>query len=402
MNVGNNKLEILRKTLRWSKERSYKGYSKFDALNSNILYDLSLNSKFRRRLFSYTISRSPVNLRPFFNVRKKYNYKGLALFARTYFNLFKIYRNEQDLNEALKLIHIILKNSQKNSFTGHCWGYDHPWENGEFFAPSNYPNAIVTLSVCESILDAYEVTNNQIYLELVLDSLKFFFHDLTTIISDKEELCFSYVPNSDLKVINVNALTASLFSRIYNLTDDSKIKNHAIRLLNWVVRNKTKDCSWYYTVPSNKSRIRVDNYHTGFVLMGLLSYENYISDSRFSEVLDKGLRFYKNHLFMDNGQPKWMSDKVYPADIHGSSQGIITFSQLRKNKIIDANLSNKIYLWTIDNLYGEEGRFYYQKYGNLTKKYTLMRWCNAWMCYALSDNLINENIANSKIIKSGY
>ena len=386
-----NKLKILRQTLKWSKERNYKGYSKFDALNSNLLYDLSKNSKFLRRAFSYTFSRSPINLRPLFNVKKKYNCKGLALFARSYFNLFKLYKNQSDLDEALKLIYLILKYSQKQNFSGHCWGYDHPWENGVFFAPSNYPNAIVTLAVCEALLDGYEITNNVLFLDIVLDSIKFFMNDLTTIISNDDEFCISYVPNSDLMVINVNALTASLFSRIYNLTGDIKIKTDATRLLNWVVNSRTDEYSWYYTVPSNKSRIRVDNYHTGFVLISLLSYEKYISNSRFLEVLENGLLFYKNKLFLPDGQPKWMSDELYPADIHGSSQGVITFSQIRKNKLIDSSLSNKIYSWTTDNLYSKEERFYYQKYEKLIKKYTLMRWCNAWMCFAISDNLLNEN-----------
>ena len=71
-----NKLKILRQTLKWSKERNYKGYSKFDALNSNLLYDLSKNSKFLRRAFSYTFSRSPINLRPLFNVKKNTIAKG--------------------------------------------------------------------------------------------------------------------------------------------------------------------------------------------------------------------------------------------------------------------------------------------------------------------------------------
>ena len=40
--------------------------------------------------------------------------------------------------------------------------------------------------------------------------------------------------------------------------------------------------------------------------------------------------------------------------------------------------------WTLSNLYTGKGYFYYQQTPLFTKRFCLMRWCNAWMCRAIS------------------
>jgi hypothetical protein len=40
--------------------------------------------------------------------------------------------------------------------------------------------------------------------------------------------------------------------------------------------------------------------------------------------------------------------------------------------------------------YDLEGRFYYQQTRFYTKKFTFLRWCNAWMCRALASHLLHS------------
>ena len=41
-------------------------------------------------------------------------------------------------------------------------------------------------------------------------------------------------------------------------------------------------------------------------------------------------------------------------------------------------VAKRIAGWMMSNMWEPEGRFYYQKGKFLSKKYTLMRWCQSW------------------------
>jgi hypothetical protein len=84
---------------------------------------------------------------------------------------------------------------------------------------------------------------------------------------------------------------------------------------------------------------------------------------------------------------------VYPHDIHGSAQGIITFSRAARFGNEYRALASRIAQWTVENLYDRrKGYFYYQANRLWKKKFTLMRWCNAWMVWALA-SLLQSDIA---------
>jgi hypothetical protein len=105
------------------------------------------------------------------------------------------------------------------------------------------------------------------------------------------------------------------------------------------------------------------------------------NDNSCQDAYFQGLEFYANSLFDINGAPKWMSDKNFPHDIHGAAQGVITFS---KHLDMYPGLSEKIALWALNNMYNNCGRFYYQQTPIYKKRFTLLRWCNAWMSLALA------------------
>ncbi|MHC5156083.1 MAG: hypothetical protein ACYSO3_08195 [Planctomycetota bacterium] len=73
-------------------------------------------------------------------------------------------------------------------------------------------------------------------------------------------------------------------------------------------------------------------------------------------------------------------------DIHGAAQGVITFSKAAAKQPQLRHEAQKILDWTLANLYdATQSRFYYQKTKCWTKRFTLMRWSQAWMCYAISE-----------------
>jgi hypothetical protein len=128
-----------------------------------------------------------------------------------------------------------------------------------------------------------------------------------------------------------------------------------------------------------------DNYHTGYILDAILDFSQNSGDDSFMPNYHHGLEYYRDYLFLADGTPKWMNNKVNPIDVHGSAQGILTFLKATPLKPEYYNIAERIAVWAIDNMQNtRSGFFYYQKYFFFKKPFTIMHWSNGWMARALS------------------
>jgi len=374
--------DVLDDVYAWSRQQDFRGYNKHDGLNSPILRPFLGWGKWPRLVAIQGVMRFPVNLRPLLGVPKTYNPKGLALFVQGLLDRYTAHDRPEYLKEAEELLELLLRLRSPGTWSGSCWGYHYPWRDAGFFAPTNTPNAVVTSFVCQAFLDAYKITGKSRYLETVGEAIKFFQGDLNVLKETQDELCLSYMPlPMTTRVMDVSILIGSIIAQYTQLSGDSSAMNMAQRLVNYVMQQQTDQYAWFYTDPPGDSHIRHDNYHTGFILDALWQYMQASKETDFEKQYWEGLEFYAQHLFNENGSPRWMSDKDYPHDIHGAAQGVITFSR-HLDKYPE--LAFKIAEWALSNLYSKEGRFYYQQTPLMTKKFTLLRWCNAWMSRALA------------------
>jgi len=375
--------QVLDKTLDWSRKTGYKGYNKHDGLNSPVLNLLLGWSKWPRLVAIQGIMRFPVNLRPLFFTPQTYNPKGLALFTMALLDQFRVSQDPSQLQEAETLLSLLKKLKSPGDWNGICWGYHYPWQDAGFFAPKNTPNAVVTSFVCEAFLEAFRVTKKQEYLDTVSSAINFFLKDLKILKDTPQELCLSYMPvKMSVRVMDVSILIGAVLAQHATLSHSNKFET-AERLVRYVVNCQTAYHAWWYTDPPSDSHISHDNYHTGFILDALDRYMKATGDTQWQDQYDAGLKFYAEHLFNDDGSPRWMHDKDYPHDIHGAAQGILTFS---RHLDTHQHLVKKITDWTLKRMY-EDGRFYYQETAFYRKKFTLLRWCNGWMSRAISFNL---------------
>lgn len=391
-------LKICESSLEWARQRDYRGYSKFDALNSPVLWAISCKSAFLRKAFVFALSRCPVNIRPLLGVRQKQNPKGLALFARAYLNLYELTQRTEYQQEALNLLELLLTISQKDNFSGHCWGYEHPWQNIAFFIPPYEPNSVVTCAAGQAFLRAYRISGKKEYLDVCHSIGRFLLSDLRQIDVGSGMRCSSYDLHSNWKVINVNAFIAAFLAQLHAAAPNDEYKQASQEMMRWVIAQKTEGPAWYYTDPPEASRITIDNYHTGFVLDSIQEYLEVFENSDYEDVWRRGLDYYRRHLFTDDGAPKWMYNRLYPHDIHGAAQGIITFSRASMKQPERLDDARTILDWTLANLYDKrQSRFYYQKSRRWTKRFTLMRWSQAWMCYAISEFMRHSKKQESAI-----
>lgn len=379
--ININKLaEISEKVWQWSSSRGFKGYNKHDGLNSALLNACLGFGKWPRIVAIQLVMRAPINIRPWLLVRKVINPKGLALFVMGCLDLYQSSGDQKHLERAEDLLQLLLANRSSSPSGGNCWGYHYPWADPGFYAPPKTANAVVTAFVCEAFLAAHAVTGKPEYLDVVESAADFFMGDLTVLLDEPDKLCLGYMPMPmSMRVMDVSILIGAVLAQLAARDRRPELAETARRLTGYVVSCQTDYHAWFYTDPAGDSLIRHDNYHTGFILDALWRYMDASDDWQWKENYERGLKFYADELFNPDGSPRWMSDRDFPHDIHGSAQGLVSFSLAVRNGYPYDGLLQKIGTWAVDNMYNQEGRFYYQQTPRFTKKFTLLRWCNAWM-----------------------
>jgi uncharacterized protein YyaL (SSP411 family) len=279
--------------------------------------------------------------------------------------------------------------NKDQQFSGYCWGYNFIWQSPFFYAPKYFPNLTVSVFPGEAFLLGYKLLQQKKYLEYATGVAEYVLNDLLVLQETPTEKCLGYVSAEvSEKVININSMAAAFLSKLYVVTKREEYKENAIKLVNFVVNNAIDDNRWTYTTDVDHSY--VDNYHTGGIIDEILETMEHLHDWRWKSTLLNAAQYYEQYLFTKEGAPKNRDNRKYPYDIHGAAQGIITFSKISRLEPEYMTLAEKIFDWTINNLYSIKGYFYYQKMRLYTKKFTLMRWCNAWMLYAMGELLSKQ------------
>ncbi|HRO64337.1 hypothetical protein [Thermomonas sp.] len=378
--------QILDQVLAFSAACQWRGHDKHDGLNSPLLRALCGWSRPTRILALQGVMRFPVDLRTLLRVPKVHNPKGLALFLQTFVQRWRAQGRAEDLHQAEALCALLEGlRSAKGAWSGQAWGYQYPWQDLGFFAPRGMPNAVVTCFVCEALLDLHAANGQSRPLQLVEDALPFLLNDLPILHQTDNQLCLGYMPlKMHMRVMDVSILIGALLARLDAVRNTTCHPDTARRLVRFVVDRQTAEGAWWYTDPPEASPVRIDNYHTGFILDALWRYMHATGDFEWMPAYQNGLAFYAARLFESDGAPRWMSDQRYPHDVHGSAQGILTFSRHQPEF---PELAERIAAWAIRHLYDGKGAFWYRQTRWRIQRTFFLRWNNGWMARALSSLL---------------
>ena len=383
--------EVLDRVLQVARSDRYEGYSKHDGLNSPVLARLAGGSRLRRLGAIQVVTRSPVDVRPLAGVRKARNAKGISLFSRALLARHRMTGSADDANEARELLDWLIAHPAPG-FGQLCWGYPYPWQDVGFFAPRHFPNRVVTSFVGQALLDGYETLHDSRYLDAAGSAVGFLLGAPKTMYEDEARWCLSYVPDPgiDWIVMDVSALTGALAARLGALGGDAELIRQGGRLVRYVVSKQTDYGAWFYAEPPSASHITHDNYHTGFILDAIQQYGLSAGSDEFGPAYRRGVEFYEQRLFEPDGAARFMSDRLYPVDIHGCAQGIITFSLRQKHAGTGAETATRVLQWTLDNMWDPaSGWFYYQRRRRYRTRIRELRWCQGWMSWALASYLEN-------------
>jgi hypothetical protein len=384
-------MQVLDRVLQTARSVNYEGYSKHDGLNSPLLAFLGGSSRLTRLVAIQAVTRSPVDIRPLVGVRKARNAKGLSLFARALLARHRMTGSPDDAAQARGLLDWLIDHPAQG-FDGLCWGYPYPWQDVGFFAPRDFPNRVVTAHVGQALVDGYETLGEDRYLDAANRAVWFLLQAPKTLFEDADRRCVSYVPDQDIDwiVMDVSALAGAMAARVGAITGDKDLIREGGRLVRYVVSKQTGEGAWFYADPPSASHITHDNYHTGFILDAIQQYGLSAGSDEFDEAYRKGIDFYERRLFEPDGAARFMNDRLYPIDIHGCAQGIITFSLQQRHQGTGAATATRVLNWTLANMWDPAtGWFYYQRRRGYRTRIRELRWCQGWMSRALSCYLEN-------------
>jgi len=391
-----NIYQILYNLIQFIEQENFKGYDPYDALNSPFLKLCSFDSKFLKIAFIQTLKRFPINLRPFFGIKKGYNPKGIGLFLWGYAKLYHLEKKEDYLKKISFLINL-LDELKSTGYSGNCWGYNFDWQSRAFYVPKFTPTIVNSSFIGHTLIDTYRYTGNQMALDMAISIKDFILRDLNKTRED-DTICFSYTPIDKTMVHNANLLGASLLIRLFHYTQESEVKDAALESLKYSMKYQRDDGSWYYAETNFQNWI--DSFHTGFNLQSLLYFLDEGFASEYRADFEKGVWFYLSNFFLNDGTPKYYHNKTYPIDVHSPAQAIVLFSRLGDNY---RNFIEKIVQWLLSNLQHRDGYFYFQKKKFYTNKIPYIRWGQAWSFHALTEfalsqyreRINNDNLGNS-------
>lgn len=375
--------EVFRKLKEYCENEKFRGYDPFDGLNSRIFKEIPFlkRNKFFKLCWLQFFKRSPFNFREFTGINKDINPKGLGLFLSGYCNLYNLEPSEFNINR-IKFIVKQIKECQSIGYSGVCWGYNFDWQARAFFQPKGTPSVVVTSYIACALLDAYEITLDGELLSMARSACDFVLKDLNRTYDDEGDFSFSYCPIDRTQVFNASLLGTRLLSRTYFYTKENILIEESRKAIAYVCKYQQGDGAWTYSpLPFHNW---IDNFHTGYNLECIYTYQSISGDFSFQKHLDEGLNYYINTFFEDSGLPKYYSNSRYPIDMHTTAQLIITLSKmnlLNEKKI----LIEKVISWSIENMFDfKKGYFYYYREKYFTIKIPYMRWIQAWMFLGIS------------------
>ena len=213
-----------------------------------------------------------------FNSKKIKFAQAETIIARAYITEYKQNKNPELKNKIVEILDWILL-QRSPGFENYCWGQPYDWFSRKV-VKKNTPRATVTTQVANTFLDAYETFGEQKYLDIASDICEFFINGkgLNASTDSDGDICFSYTSIDNYHIHNANMLVAAVLVRTWGHTKNDKLKDFAIKSINFTFKHQNNDGSWYYWALPDKILGIIDNYHTGFVLESLAVIKPILKD----------------------------------------------------------------------------------------------------------------------------
>jgi hypothetical protein len=232
----------------------------------------------------------------------------------------------------------VLKETRSPGYDHYCWGYPFNWETRRGTMREGTPLITTVPYVYEAFLQVYQLDGDAQWLEIMRSIADHALYDYHEVVTSSTASSCSYNPEPDepCGVINASAYRAFLLTRAAVDFENDRYLKVAERNLNFVVESQNPNGSWYYS--SDGERDFVDHFHTCFVLKALAKIEALTGNSQCTEAIERGVDYYVNNLFDDEGLPKPFSRRprltVYRRELYDYAE-CINLAVLLKGRFAD-------------------------------------------------------------------
>jgi hypothetical protein len=251
-----------------------------------------------------------------------------AHYAMGFAFLYQTTSNPTHLENAIHFLNDLEK-SRCLDFKEYCWGYPFDWVWRGGIVKQQTPLITTTPYVYEAFLQVLEMfeqkeaRNGRLRLSpfqtvsrskpSALDERSKWRQVLESIVrhacidikefktSETASSC-SYTPFGEGGVINAAAYRAFLLISASSIFSNDDYWRVGERNLNFVLETQNQDGSWYYAVDG--VRDFVDHFHTCFVMKALAKIHALTGHEGCLGALSKGVRYYLENLFDEDGLPK--------------------------------------------------------------------------------------------------
>ncbi len=374
--------------VRWlgeAEQASWKGWDPYDGLNFPGSRFLTLRQKWIRIALIQFFKRSPINFRPVFGIPQHVNPKALALFAAA---ALELSLQESRFEGVARRLLDELFARQKRWKNGKAWGYPFDWQSRAFFAPAGTPNVVVTSFAADALLEGAERLKVSAYRDAAYDAARFVAEDLNCA-PTAHGLCFSYTPLDHSRIDNANLLAAQLLARTGKASGETSWARKAQEATAHALSRQKTDGSWTYGEASNQGWI--DHFHTGFNLVALDQISTHLESAACADAVKRGLDFYLDHFFEQDGAPRYYADNLWPIDIHSAAQALMTLARFRDRSPKASAQLSRTTVWTLKHMVQPvTGGLVFQRHRFWSNTVPYRRWSQAWMCRAMTALLTCE------------
>jgi rhamnogalacturonyl hydrolase YesR len=362
----------------WVEDRNYRGYEPFDGLSS-WFRPLTFGNLFAERLLLQLVRQSPVNLRPLMGISPKDSTKGRGYMAHGYLFRYKTTGKAEYLQKAEACLDW-LDHHKARRFTKHSWSnhFDFSSRGGSY--TSEDPIIVWTVLIGFAYLEAYEVTGAARWLEIA-NSVCGWIMDLPRE-QTEQGACISYLAHVQSSIHNSNMLGAAMLARTAKHTGNRDYLEVARSAMEYSCTRQLPSGAWWYG--EDPKYHWLDNFHTGYNLDSLQGYLESTGDDTWRPNFRTGLDFYKRNFFEDDGCPKYYHDRRYPVDSQCAAQSIESLAAFSSADPECLELSIKVARWTIANMQGRDGHFYYRIYPMMKARTPMLHWAQGTMFKGLA------------------
>jgi hypothetical protein len=299
-----------------------------------------------------------------------------------------LYQATGDFSQLENSIHFLteLKESRCQDFKEYCWGYpfDWVWRGGTIKRQT--PLITTTPYVYEAFLEAF-VLHPRDEWKLVLESIaRHAAADIKDFPTSETASSCSYTPFDEGRVLNASAYRAFLLTSASKFLANDKYWRIAERNLNFVLENQNPDGSWFYA--ADGVRDFIDHYHTCFVMKALAKIHTLTGHPACLEALSKGVNYYLENLFSEDGLPKPFSKAprltVYKRELYDWAECINLCLLLRNRFPALERTLEKVVAHVLESWVKRDGSFRSRKLHLGWDNVPMHRWGQSQMFRALA------------------